>query len=419
MSINYQSERSHHSGDTAAQHQLSPQISEQISSVVNLGLFDVNYCEHEPPQSLPLKAGRSRLLSQRFVYHRHILFFFQIVLRADETGRLFIPVAVDTWTGQAVTPTAVDAALSVGTLGSGHAALPAKYRSSIKSPSPYSDAFQPIKTHLSELNHNSDISYSLFRSYEIACQALPRLVQEEAQPFCRKVKDRQQAEKHRLVQYYQGRREEALEPLQQLFRRLSSLKAWLDLHRFGEGKQKQDDQIARVKQEATQAEAEYRQELQSLEKELEWRMAELESKYAVQAAVKLVGAANLWIPRWECTYGLINQENQASGNVQVAYDVINQSFVDLACDHCGTRDFRLLLCDNGHLVCPNCYGTCACGRVVCRECAEDECHICGRVLCKECAVQCQYIDTSACPLCAQEYCLVCRGLLADTCSYNS
>lgn len=415
-------------------------LATRIPVVANLAVLGSEYWQQGPPQQLPLTRGKSRLLSYRPAHHRLVLFFFKVSFCADETRETLIPVAVDAVTERVCSFPSLKQAVSVGHLGvlgqrSGQA--PADFQcQGISGPwdpkqkdrgrnqwlsgsgrwgtlelSEISEELESLEVHTAGLNPPT-ISYTLSRAYQVACRAVEHEARKRAEPFLKGLRSRYKNEQQRLERYYRGRREEALEPLRQLFKRLAGLKVRLDMVRSYTAENRYLEQMDRLRWEVRAAEARYERELSALDEERQWRMAELEAKYSMKVVARLVSAANLWVPRLECSYAVGPAAEAAAHRVQTAYDLMSGEFADLLCEHCQAKPVHFVVCDNGDLACSYCSGPCGgCGTHLCGECAAGSCHLCGDHLCEECLIPCPYFShLSVCPSCAAQWCSVCGAL---------
>lgn len=405
-------------------------VANQVS-VANLAYLDRSFWRIPASVWLPIIGVSVEITSRRLFFQRQVLFHFRVRLVADETEEFLMPILIDPLTEEANVVPPLEKTISLGNVSeflSTQIFLPDR------------KDYELLQTQCEKVA--GKISYSLQRLYQAACVNLEKQMMPVVTAFQRKVSERQREEIERLQAYYQGRRMEALFPLRRLFRRMTGLRAKLDMARTLQSEARYTRQVEQLKLEISQAENEYHREIAMLDEELQLRVAELQARYRLRVEVDLVSAAYLWVPRWEFSCYLIDNlpSNKSNEGRQVRdfigiYDLLRQEFVNLTCEHCGHYADYLFLCSEGDLVCSHCIGACGgCGSRLCGECAAGYCHICGEPVCGDCAISCPVavadhrfrsstaqdcVDGQAnvvmvCPQCRRQYCSMCRRLVGDS-----
>ena len=298
--------------------------------------------------------AESRELGRRLVHQRQLLLFFKVVYRSDEVREELVSMLVDPLTEAA-------------------------------------DAVPPLAGAL-DIELDGDVGwhpYTLKRLYRRACDHLRAGLAARSRMYEREARLRLQRDVRRLDDYYEGLRDEALEPLVKELNRLQAYRNRARLLRsLGRccGTTGPGDDDANWRREVQSIETRMRETLASLAADRQRRLKELEAKYRVRAEVELVAAASVWSPRVELQVKLLGP---ARRELTFVYDPIRRRCLDLDCESCGAPMKTVYLCEAGDLACTACYAPCArCGRAMCRSCRHERCHVCDAPLCGRCDTRC-------------------------------
>lgn len=326
----------------------------------------------------------ARLVSKRVVVQRHVLFWFKLAYKSDETREQLHAVLVDPVTETTQPAPGLSGVVDIGSVG----------RAVLIADGAHSYVMQRL--------------YEAARRYvENAARRLGR--HHQAQADTRLARDRA-----RLEKYYEGLRAEALHPITRELRRLEAAHTREQLSRAmsaASGEPQSSISSSSLQARLAHWEAEARKTMARLAAEQQSRLEELAQKYAVRAEATSVAAALLWVPRVEYRYKLLGSVRR---EIAFYYDPLRDTFVDFVCEACGGSLTTVHSCSEGELVCSECYAPCAaCDTAMCADCVPRRCHVCERALCHECGDECPAAvftpnaDTSAtvvCPDCARHMC---------------
>ncbi|MBO8142706.1 MAG: hypothetical protein H0Z37_11140 [Firmicutes bacterium] len=322
--------------------------------------------------------ARVRELGRRIVHQRHVAFWFKLTFRSDEAGEELIAVLVDPLTEESVPLPPLDGAAD----------------------------FTP---------EQSSGTYAVERLYRQACRHVSMVAEARSGPYQEAARARLARELDRIADYYRGLREEALESVAQQWRRQEAIRNRLRLRRSLTGSLTapagEDDSGEDSSAAASAFEARIRRVLDELAADQKRRIEEMRRNYQVRAEATLAGAALLWVPRVELRYKMLGPSRREA---VFYYDPLREQCVDLRCEACDRPMREVYLCEAGELICSRCFGPCrACGRPVCRSCAQGECHLCGALLCGRCESRC---PLSATALGTLDVCPACRELVCGSCA---
>lgn len=316
---------------------------------------------------------------KRLVHHRHLLMWFKISHRSDETREHLRAVLVNPVTERVRTAPDLDDAVDVAWSGG-------------------------------RSEGTGEDAYVLKRLYHSACRHVQRAATRWGRECRAEARARLARERARLETYYEGLREEVLTPLTRDARRLEAarleetLRLAVSADRDFPGSW--TEQWLRLEEQAARA-------LRALDDEKGRRLEELKRKYEVRAEVTPLAAAWLWTPMVECRVKL---PGAARREMVFYYDPLQRAALDLACDGCGAPLHTVYQCGEGDLVCPDCFAPCtACSAPMCRACVVRRCHVCDGPLCGGCDAACPagafglHADLHVCPTCRDAACPTCAS----------
>lgn len=104
-----------------------------------------------------------------------------------------------------------------------------------------------------------------------------------------------------------------------------------------------------------------------VQQERELRRRDLEEKLRLKVSAELVQVELVDLPREQISASL--KQRQRSRELLLTYNPVRHDFDPLACEGCQGATKNLWLCDQGHLLCPQCQG-------VCRDCRKVQCACC-------------------------------------------
>lgn len=332
-------------------------------------------CSHPAVEAMAEVFGQIRFLNaqcrelgRRLLLQRQLLFCFKVVYRSDEAQEELVSVLVDPLTEEAAPVPGLTGAQDIGLDGGA--------------------AWQ---------------GYALKRLYRSACGHLERLLAARGRRLELAAQRRLERDMARLEDYYQGLREEALEPLARELHRLEAARnrarLWRAIGIYGAAPAAEPQESrgapseSATDRELSALEARVQEVLTALAADRERRIQELKAKYTVRAEAALVAAASVWTPRVEVRVKLTGPTRR---EIIFFYDPIRRRCLDLSCEACQAPLKEVHLCARGELVCPRCFAPCAaCGKALCVSCVPARCHLCDAPLCGSCGTACPLTEPLA------------------------
>lgn len=274
--------------------------------------------------------ARVRPLERRLLHQEQLLFHFKVAYVSDERVEELHRVMVDPITEEVVP-----------TIGEGHAMInlpPLNGRSRTNE-----RATRPQRT-----TYDSDL-YTTRRLYAVACDQLEQMLRPRIAQLRVEADERLEKEQTRVEEYFKGMAAELVDPLRRILRRVASQQARVRLYpSVPEGVEKE---LQSLKATAQRLEADYREELDVLERDRSRRIAELRERNQVKVEVALTNVAKVLVPRIEWTLRISGPTRR---EVVVLYDVLRDTVLDLGCDKCEEAAHQLILTGDGDLVCTSC-----------------------------------------------------------------
>lgn len=166
------------------------------------------------------------------------------------------------------------------------------------------------------------------------------------------------------------------------------------------------------------SEEQAQEEVGALEVEMAMKLREQTDNHRLRVVVKLISLCVVERPVAEFTADL--SRGEAEGQLLVTYDLTDGTLRLPFCGVCDAEMQRPALCDNGHVVCSECFSKCEqCGARLCTRCGITECGVCEQSVCTSCGERCasctQFVCSShlePCCACGRQVCTSC----ADACT---
>ncbi len=340
-------------------------------------------------QSVRVADGHVRVLGRRITHQRQLLFFFKVSMLSDDKWESTLPLLIDPVTEEVDRP--VDLTGSV--------------------------SFVPHR-HLQGQRPSQQERYTVERLYRKACDHLEGRLANVMRHFELRAAERARNERNRIEEYYRGLAAESLEPLRNLFRRISNVGTRAEMARSWQMQNRYQEQVDALKEEARSLESVYQAERDALQREQAQRLLEVEERFRPRAEITLTHAAYVMVPRIE--WRLRIERDHVTRETTILYDLLRRVWVDWVCEGCDRRILRdpAHLCSCEAIVCEECHSSCStCGRTTCGVCCDERCHLCGKTTCETCDSACPWGEKGfgvelpiVCQSCRAEWCESCMGL---------
>lgn len=307
---------------------------------------------------------RTRPVQRRLVHHRHIVFWFRVAYRSDETREQLYTVLLDPVTEEARPLPTLHHAIDIGW-----------------------DAVDGPGAENGTVGGGVG-AYALKRLYRRACRHVNEELLRGGLAHQAEARTRLARDKVRLESYYDGLLAEALAPVARDLRRLEAARTRRRLMEsvFADSKERQESVGTSINRQLRQWEENVQRTMDALAAEQQRRIDELERKYTVRAEAVPLGAALLWVPRVEWRYKLLGHVRR---EIVFYYDPIQDTVVDLACEECGEPMTTVYACTSGELVCSGCHVSCSnCSAPLPTGDVPRRCHVCDTALCSSCDTAC-------------------------------
>lgn len=368
----------------------SPSADDSLSALLQGPLAELV----RQARSVRVANARLRIMERKITHQRQLLLFFKVSMLSDDKWETTLPLLIDPVTEQVDRPVDLSGAVS----------------------------FIPHRQAQST-GRGGQETYTVDRLYRKACIHLETRLAAKMREFERKAAERAREETRRIEEYYQGLAAESLEPLRNLFRRISQVGMRADMARSWQTQSRYQDQVDALKEEARSLESVYRHEREALDREKAQRLLEVDERYRPRAEIALTHAAYVMVPRVEWRLRVVGEN--VTREATLLYDLLRRVFVDWSCESCERPLLRgpAHLCSCEALVCEACFSSCAsCSESTCSVCREERCHLCGKTTCSRCDTVCPlgeaFVDMelpSVCQSCRTEWCRTClAGSLLHT-----
>ena len=390
-------------------------------------IFWDQYCSERAERQAQKLWARSKAfpMKRRFLYKRQVLLSFRITFMTDISTTSLWSILVDPCGEQPMPVVDLSGGLVLPRVWpiipsprlSERRVQRPKGRGRTEAP----NRWQSRAAHQKQFALDSG-DYELYRLYMKACRYLESRLPKAMQTIELGARTRYKREKERLKEYYHQLSQEAMYPLRKLFRRLAVVSVRADLARSPETYAAYAEQITKVKQEIETVETRYQEHLEEIRQDMNWRLEELEARYATRVQVSLIGIVCIWAPYVEFTFHV----PALAAERTYLYSCMADRFADTLCDTCDQLADRLAICSCGNVVCEDCYGLCPnCGNRVCADCAQATCYACGSLICSQCLETCplatdasihphtqgESIAPALCRRCLESDCNVCTVLV--------
>ncbi|MBE3574072.1 MAG: hypothetical protein IMW99_01215 [Firmicutes bacterium] len=230
-------------------------------------------------------------------------------------------------------------------------------------------------------------NYPVYQMYREATRLLESQLAGVTEETFAAARTRLSDEERKLAEYYECRRQESLEELRRVVRRVASLAVRMELARQPHVRERLAAELTRARREQEKAEKAYAASYRQQQAELARYVAELRRSFAFQVEARLVQAARVFWPRVEYNLRLAN--GSRSSAVTCYYDLLRHQVAALNCHSCGRPLREVFVTDEGTPACPECVFLCAhCGTPSLAPPERRICHVCGESFCERCRSTC-------------------------------
>ncbi|MEA1965361.1 MAG: hypothetical protein U9O41_09635 [Candidatus Aerophobetes bacterium] len=118
--------------------------------------------------------------------------------------------------------------------------------------------------------------------------------------------------------------------------------------------------------------------MKAVEMEFERKKEDLtDNKYSLKITLQPINACRVYLPKIVSDYEI--QRKTSKKKLEFFWNPLTEEIEPLVCQACLEDTYAIYLCDELHLICPNCYFRCeGCGRKICKKCFPEKCPTCGR-----------------------------------------
>lgn len=307
----------------------------------------------EQLRSLRFDNARQRVVHQRMLYHRQVLFRFRVAFCADEKRELLFSALADPATETIDSMVDISKAIAMPTKWWGKSVVSHRFQVDSFAPAPLSRRKSWLRKEASfqagEAALRLGNAYVWLRLYRKACEYLEEVMLSEKLRFESEAQTRLEAEKKRLDAYYRDLAAETVDPLRRVFRRIAAAELRMG---WGGNADSGEQHLERLREEALRLQNQHKMALEYLEAERERRLEELLERYQVRTEVSLAQVSLIYVPRMTWTLRLSGPSRR---EVSVMYDMLRERIIEPQCDVCEN-----VLSGAARLSC--------CGDVVCRQC---------------------------------------------------
>ncbi len=222
-------------------------------------------------------------------------------------------------------------------------------------------------------------------SYEKAKQALKERIESRIADISHVLDEKLIQETTRIKEHYEHHFTERKESIARLREQLANLSP--QAPSFAQRKERLVEGLAALEHPDFEA---------RLTQEQEFALRDESYKHALNVSTKLVSTTVVYYPLF--SLGLVLKNPDVSRTFVVLYNPLSNDFAEpVVCEHCKHSLREIFLCSSAHVVCSNCFDSCAtCSRGVCSLCMKKTCSQCARKVCKRCASRCSFCWKDVC-----------------------
>ena len=117
--------------------------------------------------------------------------------------------------------------------------------------------------------------------------------------------------------------------------------------------------------------------MKAVEMEFERKKQDLVDKYSLKVTLEPINACRVYLPKIVTDYEI--QRKTSKKKLEFFWNPLTEEIEPLVCEACLKDTYAMYLCNELHLICPNCYFRCEnCGRTICKKCFPEKSPACGK-----------------------------------------